>query len=539
MHITVEKALGIYPLSEGKLVAGKSGLSRILKSVNIIDAPDFIDWVKEGDMFFTTAYVFKDQLEDAIKLIRSLKRSGSAGLGIKLGRFWSEMPTELVDEADRLGFPLIELPYPFTFSDQINGLFQDELSRSTDILHTILDKQKRLMQLALRQTDGGNYFEHIASVIELPMAVIGGRGHILFNATLCSDGELMSDWPWGPQVLKVVRGGVQLMRIPLVHQDETIGFGLFMPAAPLLSKAEEGLFHQAAEMLSYYLGNMLVKNSESFLHLDLNAMLMRYLTEGAPIDALLSYAEKAGVRVFEGDYQCAVCVFRGASEADRATGLKAIRQELEFNPSIKERKGYHLAMEDGILSIYPADGAGAVKGLAALLKSGLPPAAAFGNAQPVFALSSVKNRPDRLADAFSECWETLKLGERLQMSERVLHFETIQLAHLFQFVPQESMRRYCHHVLGPLIDSDSLYDREMLQTLQTYVFNDAQVGETAKQLFIHRNTAAYRLEKISDTLQMDFKKSNDLLQLRLAFLFLQMQQGEEREEHLAASMRRF
>jgi purine catabolism regulator len=525
MHITVEKALEIYPLSEGKLVAGKSGLSRILKSVNIIDAPDFIDWVKEGDMFFTTAYVIKDRLEDAIKLIRSLKKCGSAGLGIKLGRFWSEMPAELIEEADRLGFPLIELPYPFTFSDQINGLFQDELSRSTLILHNILDKQKRLMQLALRQIDGGNYFERISSVIEFPMAVVGGRGHILYNETPCSDGELMSDWPWDSQVQKVVRGGVQLIRIPLSYQGETIGFGLFWPSTPLVSKAEEGLFHQAAEMLAYYLGNMLVNSTESFLHLDLSTMMLRYLHNGASIDAVLQYAEKAGVNVLEGAFQCVICALHGIQDEDRESSLKAIRQELEFNPSIKERKGYHLTMEDGILSVYPAEGNGTGKGLATLLKTGLQLTADLGGAQPVFALSSVKARPERLAEAFSECLETLKLGERLHMKEQVLQFETIQMAHLFQFVPAESMLRYCHHVLGPLLDSESVYDQEMLQTLQTYVFSDAQIGETAKQLFIHRNTAAYRLEKISETLRIDFKKSNDLLQLRLAFLFMQMLQG--------------
>ncbi|MCD9020460.1 PucR family transcriptional regulator [Cohnella silvisoli] len=539
MHITVEKALEIYPLSEGKLVAGKSGLSRILKSVNIIDAPDFIDWVKEGDMFFTTAYVIKDRLDDAIKLIRSLKMCGSAGLGIKLGRFWTEMPAELIEEADRLGFPLIELPYPFTFSDQINGLFQDELSRSTLILHTILDKQKKLMQLALRQTDGGNYFERISSVIEFPMAVVGGRGHILYNETPCSDGELMSDWPWESQVQKVVRGGVQLIRIPLSYQDETIGFGLFLPSTPLVSKAEEGLFHQASEMLAFYLGNMLVNSTESFLHLDLSTIMLRYLHKGASIDAVLQYAEKAGVNVLKGAYQCVICALHGISDEDREANLKAVRQELEFNPSIKERKGYHLTMEDGILSIYPAEGIGTGKSLAALFQTGLPFTQALCNARQVFALSSVKTRPERLAEAFSECLETLKIGERLHMKERVLQFETIQMAHLFQFVPAESMLRYCHYVLGPLLDSESVYDQEMLQTLQTYVFSDAQIGETAKQLFIHRNTAAYRLEKISETLRIDFKKSNDLLQLRLAFLFMQMLQGEDGQESLAAPVRRF
>ena len=38
MHLTIREALSIYPLSEAKLVAGKQGESRIVKSVNVMDA---------------------------------------------------------------------------------------------------------------------------------------------------------------------------------------------------------------------------------------------------------------------------------------------------------------------------------------------------------------------------------------------------------------------------------------------------------------------------------------------------------------------
>lgn len=64
----------------------------------------------------------------------------------------------------------------------------------------------------------------------------------------------------------------------------------------------------------------------------------------------------------------------------------------------------------------------------------------------------------------------------------------------------------------------------MIRTLEVFIRNDGQVSEAAKQLFIHRNTVTYRLEKISDLLQVDFKKVNDLLKLKAVFLFRQFLQ---------------
>ncbi|MDQ0059811.1 hypothetical protein [Paenibacillus harenae] len=50
LHMTVEQALSVYPLSEGKLIADSKGKNRIISSVNVMDAPDITDWIKEGEM---------------------------------------------------------------------------------------------------------------------------------------------------------------------------------------------------------------------------------------------------------------------------------------------------------------------------------------------------------------------------------------------------------------------------------------------------------------------------------------------------------
>lgn len=169
MHLTVEQALSIFPLSEGRLIAGKTGTSRIVKSVNVMDAPDITDWIKNGEMLFTTAYLIKDNLDEGIQLLRKLDQRGSAGLGIKLGRFWSDVPEPILDEADRLEFPLIELPYQFTFSDQMKGLFHAEMQRNTKVLHSVLEKQKKLMQFALQPDNLSNFFHVILGIIGYPI----------------------------------------------------------------------------------------------------------------------------------------------------------------------------------------------------------------------------------------------------------------------------------------------------------------------------------------------------------------------------------
>ncbi|MGG4143764.1 PucR family transcriptional regulator [Paenibacillus algorifonticola] len=520
MLLTVEDAMHVFPLSEGRLIAGKAGSSRPLKAVNIIDAPDFVQWAREGDLFFTTAYVFKDSVDEAIATIRSLHQRHSAGLGIKLGRYWSEMPAALIEEADALGFPLIELPYPFAFSDQINGLLQDEINRNTLWLRRVVEKQKRLMNVALYQSMSDNPFQRISAILEYPMAIVGGRGHILFNDTPCSEGELMSEWPWKVDLRRLTMNDRQLYRLPLLHEDELIGFAIFVLPVDYKPKLEEGLFHQASEMLAYYLSKMMENGSDTFWHQDLSAMINHYLEVGTPLDTVLHQAEKVGVRVLEGKFVCVLCAAEEGQDyhlKQKPDQLKAVRQEMEFNPAIRDKKGYHIVTEAGLLSIYPVSSTGTVQALVSALEAVSPK-----DGQIQFAFSTPKDTAVQLAVAYNECKETIKLSRKLRTKECIVHFDTIQMAHLFQYVPKESMQHYCRQVLGPLLESDSVQAQDMLQTLNVFVDNEGLLGDTAKQLYVHRNTVSYRLEKLSELLGLDFKKPNDFMKLRLAVLFLRM-----------------
>ncbi|WP_054939210.1 PucR family transcriptional regulator [Paenibacillus ihuae] len=89
---------------------------------------------------------------------------------------------------------------------------------------------------------------------------------------------------------------------------------------------------------------------------------------------------------------------------------------------------------------------------------------------------------------------------------------------LVQGIPREQMRLYVDRYLGCLLAGDG-YDPELLLTLETYVSCNGHMNEMSSRLYIHRNTAAYRLEKLERHLGIPLRESENLLLLNMVFLF--------------------
>jgi purine catabolism regulator len=95
----------------------------------------------------------------------------------------------------------------------------------------------------------------------------------------------------------------------------------------------------------------------------------------------------------------------------------------------------------------------------------------------------------------------------------------VEFASVFQHVPQEVMQAYCDRILHALTARDEAYAGDMLKTLEAYIRHDGQVHKVAKSLHIHRNTVAYRLEKAGEILNMDLNRLEDMMKLKVVFLF--------------------
>jgi sugar diacid utilization regulator len=60
------------------------------------------------------------------------------------------------------------------------------------------------------------------------------------------------------------------------------------------------------------------------------------------------------------------------------------------------------------------------------------------------------------------------------------------------------LERFYAETVEPLVDYDEQYETELVATVEAYLDNDGNVAATAKQLFTHRHTIRYRLERVRE-----------------------------------------
>ncbi|MBX5470146.1 MAG: helix-turn-helix domain-containing protein [Thermoleophilaceae bacterium] len=65
------------------------------------------------------------------------------------------------------------------------------------------------------------------------------------------------------------------------------------------------------------------------------------------------------------------------------------------------------------------------------------------------------------------------------------------------------LRRFHEETIAPLVAYDEQYETELVRTLETYLDEDGNVGQTAERLFTHRHTVRYRLERVRDLTGLD------------------------------------
>ena len=73
-----------------------------------------------------------------------------------------------------------------------------------------------------------------------------------------------------------------------------------------------------------------------------------------------------------------------------------------------------------------------------------------------------------------------------------------------------------------MVAYDSRYGTELVTTLVTYLGNDASTAKTAADLFAHRHTIRYRLDRVKELTHLDVDKSEDRERLTLGIKSMQL-----------------
>ena len=133
--------------------------------------------------------------------------------------------------------------------------------------------------------------------------------------------------------------------------------------------------------------------------------------------------------------------------------------------------------------------------------------------------------PAVLPDAYSEAEVALEIGHRINGPSSVSTFAGTGTYKLLFRVLQEDpdeLESFYAETLGPVVAYDSRYGTELVHSLVTYLRNDASTVRTASDLFAHRHTIRYRLDRVSELTGLDVDKSEDRERLTLGIKVMQL-----------------
>ena len=136
-----------------------------------------------------------------------------------------------------------------------------------------------------------------------------------------------------------------------------------------------------------------------------------------------------------------------------------------------------------------------------------------------------KGDPALLSDAYTEAEVALEIGHRISGPSSISTFEQTGTYKLLFRVLQEDpeeLEAFYAETLGPVVYYDSRYGTELVQTLVTFLGNDASTAKTAADLFAHRHTIRYRLERVRELTHLDVDKSEDRERLTLGIKAMQL-----------------
>jgi purine catabolism regulator len=124
---------------------------------------------------------------------------------------------------------------------------------------------------------------------------------------------------------------------------------------------------------------------------------------------------------------------------------------------------------------------------------------------------------EMLRASFNEAEDAVSMCSRFQSQARSTFFGNSSLYGLLLSLKNPTeLQRFCATWLTNLIEYDNQQHSELLATLSTYFANNGNTALTAKELKIHRNTLAYRLNRIAEITCLDLDDADVRLNLHLA-----------------------
>ncbi|MFZ7120341.1 MAG: PucR family transcriptional regulator [Eubacteriaceae bacterium] len=122
---------------------------------------------------------------------------------------------------------------------------------------------------------------------------------------------------------------------------------------------------------------------------------------------------------------------------------------------------------------------------------------------------------------FMQTLRTLEIGYKLKRDEIIYNYNDYQIYHMLSLCDElGDIEEFCHSSLLKLIEYDKNKHTDFTQTLYKYIICGRSQKEAATELFLHRSSLLYRINKIEEIMQVDLNDYKSFFHIQLSFELL-------------------
>ncbi|RBQ19580.1 PucR family transcriptional regulator [Spongiactinospora rosea] len=513
--VSVREVLGVSSLTGARLIAGESGLSRIVQRLNVMEVPDILAWVKPHELLLTTGYPLRHTPQSLGRLVADLDERGLAAMAIKLGRYVDVLPEEMVEQADRLGFPLIQLPGDVGFDDILNQVLTDILNRQAAVLARAGEAHRALVAVVLA---GGGLREvsaEVAGLLDVAVATLDGTGQVLAAAGPEEHVAALRRFAaeGGPPPAPGPAGR-SIAAVPVMAGGHHHGRMVAYSPAGTIQDSDVGILESAATVAA-----LVVTRQEA-----VNAVESKYRADFLRdvLTGRAGTAERVAARAQAFGWDLARPVIVMVAELDPEGDERTAQDRLVASWTAAMRrhdpKGAVAGFSHEVVAVVDAS--------AETARVAKDAAAAFADSPPAtFSTGTSRTAPgpDALPEAYNQALKAARVGRQLHGPGAVAHFDQLGVYRLLSLVSDtEELHAFVRETLGPLAGDADPENADLRRTLQVLLDTNLNVAETARRLHFHYNTLRYRIGKLERILGGFTADAHLRLNLTLALHVLRM-----------------
>jgi purine catabolism regulator len=117
-------------------------------------------------------------------------------------------------------------------------------------------------------------------------------------------------------------------------------------------------------------------------------------------------------------------------------------------------------------------------------------------------------------ESFRESGQALEMAFLLEKDEPLYYPDLSIYRLLLLLEPHAEFKQFKDDILGSLLSYDG--GEDLIATLEAYFNNQGNLSKTAEELFIHRNTLSYRMDRITEITGLDFSNPDTALAVQIA-----------------------